>query len=87
MEPEAKPKVTVAAVALGIVAIGILAWWYYSNKDKTPSARDSQTLGEEVAGQTQTPTDSVPEVNPYKADTNPFEKANPLKDVYRNPFE
>lgn len=87
MEPEGKPKVAVAAVALGAVVIGVLVWWYYTNKDKTPSAQDSQTLGEEIAGQTQTPTDSVPEVNPYKADTNPFEKANPLKDIYKNPFE
>ncbi|MBI2454457.1 MAG: hypothetical protein HYV54_02725, partial [Parcubacteria group bacterium] len=87
MEPESKPKLATAAVAVVVIIAGVLVWWYYSNKDKTPSAQDSPTLGEQISGQTQTPTDSVPDVNPYKkAETNPFQKANPLKDVYKNPF-
>jgi len=86
MESEAKSKMTVAVAALVLIAAGIYVWRYYSNNPKVPSAQDSQTLGEEIAGQTQMPTDSVPNVNPYEAETNPFEKANPLKGIYKNPF-
>lgn len=87
MEPQEKSKVAMAVVAVIVIAAAIYAWWYYSNNPKTPSAQDAETLGEQISGQTQTPSDSVPEVNPYKtAESNPFEKANPLKDVYKNPF-
>lgn len=82
-----KLNLVIAIVVIAVVIIGVYLWWYYSNNPKAPSAQDSETLGEQVSGQTQTPTDSMPDVNPYEADTNPFEKTNPLKDVYKNPFE
>ena len=82
------PKSTrlIAGVVILIVIVGGYLWFKY--KDKTaPEAGTEATLGEQVSDQTQTPTDSVPNVNPYEAETNPFEKANPLKDIYKNPFE
>ena len=81
-----KSNLVIAVVVIAVVIIGGYLWWYYSNNPKAPSVQDSETLGEQVSGQTQTPTDSVPDVNPYKAETNPFEKANPLKNIYKNPF-
>lgn len=87
MEPESKPKLATGVVVGVVIIAGLLAWWYYAGREVSPAAQESQTLGEEIAGQTETPADSVPDVNPYKtAESNPFEKANPLKDVYKNPF-
>ena len=80
----AKSKVGVSVLVLGVIVLGLYLAWHYSQKgggDKT-----APTLGQQISGQTQTPTDSVPDVNPYKTKTNPFEKANPLKNIYKNPF-
>ena len=88
MDPEidsaAKSKVGVAVLVLIVVALGFYLIWRYSQKSGEPKV--APTLGEQVSGQVQTPTQSVPNVNPYEAETNPFEKANPLKNIYKNPF-
>ena len=82
------PKSTLA-MAVGVIALLVVGGYLlFKYKDEPKStAEDSATLGEQVSSRTETPVDSVPNVNPYKtAETNPFEKANPLKDVYKNPF-
>ncbi|MFY9493393.1 MAG: hypothetical protein WAP55_02880 [Minisyncoccia bacterium] len=89
MDPEidsaAKSKVGVAVLVLIVVALGFYLIWRYSQKGGEEKT-SAPTLGEQVSGQVQTPTESVPNVNPYEAETNPFEKANPLKNIYKNPF-
>ena len=39
-------------------------------------------------GQVHNSAERLPDINPYDAQTNPFEAAatNPFKDVYKNPF-
>ena len=84
MEDSGKQKPALAIGIIILLALGFYLAWRYSKGgvENTPP-----TLGEQVSDQTQTPTDSVPNVNPYKTETNPFEKANPLKNIYKNPFE
>ncbi len=80
----AKSKIGVAVLVLAMIVLGFYLIWNYSQKGG--EEKTAPTLGEQVSDQTQTPTDSVPDVNPYKTETNPFEKANPLKNIYKNPF-
>ena len=85
MEPEKKSKL--AMVILGIIVIvlvGGFLWWKYKGR---PLEEAVPTLGSTISNEVKAPEDAVPDVNPYKAETNPFEKANPFSDVYKNPFE
>lgn len=83
MEPEKKPKIAMLILVIVVIAgIGYLVLKYKGpKKEAVPD-----TLGAKISDQIQAPAEGVPDVNPYKANTNPFEKANPFKDVYKNPF-
>ncbi|MDP3799869.1 MAG: hypothetical protein Q8Q90_00395 [bacterium] len=86
MEPEKRPKKTM--IILGIIVmllvVGFVLWKY---KGRPQQQDEVPTLGSTISNEVKAPTDAVPDVNPYKAETNPFEKANPYSNVYKNPFE
>lgn len=87
MDPEeaGKSKVGMSIGAVILVALGLYLVWSYSKNGG--GQKTAPTLGEKVSGEVApTPAESVPDVNPYKTETNPFEKANPLKNIYKNPF-
>ncbi len=89
-----KKLIPIVAVVLILLAGGV-GFWYWSQRKaaapKTTTALSNQlspagaedTLGGQIIGKTQNPLEG--ELPP----TNPFEKTetNPLKNVYRNPFE
>ena len=92
MNFKSKPMVLVSVIIAVIIAAA--GFWYWSQKraavpattapfgELTP-AEAKNTLGGQILGKIQNPLEG--ELPP----TNPFEKTetNPLKDVYRNPFE
>lgn len=85
MEPEKKSKTAMITIGIivVIVVLGLILWKYKSRTIE----EDVPTLGQKISEEVKAPADAVPDVNPYKAETNPFEKANPFSDVYKNPFE
>ncbi|MBI4114811.1 MAG: hypothetical protein HY445_03140 [Candidatus Niyogibacteria bacterium] len=92
MDFKSKPTFFISIVI--VIIIAAIGFWYWQSKKAVPrrtvapfseltpaEARD--TLGGQILGKTQNPLEG--ELPP----TNPFEETetNPLKDVYRNPFE
>ncbi|MDI6883425.1 MAG: hypothetical protein QMC93_03120 [Patescibacteria group bacterium] len=76
-----------------VFAILILAGFYIYQKKTAPFKEEVKKetpsgLGGQIYEKIQNPAEKIPQTNPYKAKTNPFEetKTNPFKDVYRNPF-
>ena len=80
------PKTKLAVVVIVIIALIVIGYLWSKYKSKTVPI-ESPTLGQQISNQVQNPGGQVPDVNPYNAKTNPFEKANPLKNIYKNPFE
>lgn len=91
---ENKQKTIIIAVTAALIIATGIGFWYWQSKNVTPQtttalfnqlspAEAKDTLGGQILGKTQNPLEG--ELPP----TNPFEKTetNPLKDVYRNPFE
>ena len=89
-----KKLIPIVAVALIFLAGGAGFWYWSQRKVSTPETTTApfseltpteakDTLGGQIIGKTQNPLEG--ELPP----TNPFEKTetNPLKNVYRNPFE
>ncbi|MDP3764086.1 MAG: hypothetical protein Q8Q95_00490 [bacterium] len=85
MEPEKKPKLGMMILGIVVVVLIGFLWWKY--KGRPQQEETVPTLGQKISDEVKAPSDAVPDVNPYKAETNPFEKANPFSDVYKNPFE
>ena len=80
------PKTKLAVVVIVVIALIVIGYLWSKYKSKTAPI-ESPTLGQQISNQVQNPGGQVPDVNPYNAKTNPFEKANPLKNIYKNPFE
>ncbi len=95
MEPnntESSPLKNRVNLAIAIVAVAALIllgvwWWQKSQKTETlPAAQIGEEkpagLGGQLYESVKNPVEGkVPETNPFKTETNP------LKDVYKNPFE
>lgn len=83
---ENRVKLVAAAVlALVLVAAGI---WYWQSRRTEPEP--GPTIGSEIFEKAQDPLkDELPETNPFRAETNPFEKTevNPFVGTYENPFD
>lgn len=92
--PPVSNKKKVIIVGVIILAVLVLAGFYIYQSGQWRTKEEVKkegpvSLGEQIYGQVQNPAEKIPETNPYKAQTNPFEetKTNPFKDVYKNPFE
>lgn len=85
MELEKTPKkaVIILGVIVALLVVGFVLWKY---KGRSQQQETVPTLGSTISNEVKAPADAVPNVNPYKANTNPFEKANPYSGVYKNPF-
>ncbi|MEK7629740.1 MAG: hypothetical protein AAB394_04500 [Patescibacteria group bacterium] len=85
MEPEKSPKKAMVILSIIVVLLvaGFVLWKY---KGRPQQQDEVPTLGSTISNEVKAPADAVPDVNPYKAETNPFEKANPYTGVYKNPF-
>lgn len=93
---QSKQKISIiGAVAILVIASGVV-FWYVSSSQRIEAPLEPQTLtkessvdeakdtlGGQILGKTQNPLEGELPA------TNPFEKTetNPLKDVYKNPFE
>lgn len=93
LDIESGVKETPAVGKIGIIVLVLVilaASWYYWSKVKNRNGGNvpGDTLGAKISDKLASPTDKVPDVNPYKANINPFgeAKTNPLKDIYKNPF-
>lgn len=80
--------ITMVAIVVAVVLILLGVWWW--QKDQKTEIAPGEPIGEEKpAGlgselyeSVNNPVEGkVPETNPFKTETNP------LKDVYKNPFE
>lgn len=75
-------------VALMLIAAGgYLYWSYQTQKAEIPEEAVKQPLSTTTAG-------TLPEINPQSnpvenkiPEVNPVERANPFKNIYKNPFE
>ncbi len=87
MEEETKNTLPKSAIVIAILALaigGFLIWKYGLNKKTTPvrSVEEAATAGVLPA--------ITPIANPVGGklpELNPVQKANPFKDIYKNPFE
>lgn len=77
-------------IAVVVIAVLVLvgAWWWQKNKKfeaippQTTEEQKPAGLGGQLYESVSNPVEGkVPETNPFKTETNP------LKDVYKNPFE
>lgn len=87
MEEETNNMLPKSAIVIAILALaigGFLIWKYGLNKKATPvrSVEEAATAG------------VLPEITPIAnpvggklPELNPVQKANPFKDIYKNPFE
>ena len=91
MENKRKTIIVVAVAALVIAAAGF--WYWQSKKAVTVTTRAlfselspaeaKDTLGGQIIRKIQNPLEGeLPLINPFEKT-----ETNPLKDVYRNPFE
>jgi len=80
MEGKKRKMIWAGSVALLFLA-GLLVWGWQSQKTPPlPPQPPKETVGQEIGG-TVNPAEKLPETNPFKTKTNPFEN------VYKNPFE
>ncbi len=87
MEEETNSALPKSAVVIAILALaigGFLIWKYGLNKKAAPARSVEEAA---IAG-------VLPEITPIAnpvggklPELNPVEKANPFKDIYKNPFE
>lgn len=88
----------ILAVAAAIIIIGYGAWKFFGVKSQPTMVPQSTSQGQAPApqpgGTEATSTyGTLPEIesvtNPLeeKPDLNPVDRANPFKDIYKNPFE
>lgn len=88
INPEQKNNMNLI-IAVIVIAVLILAgawWWQKNKKPETTSPQIGEQepagLGGQLYESVNNPIEGkVPETNPFKTETNP------LKDVYKNPFE
>lgn len=86
---QSRPRlIAVGVVVIVLAAAGI---WYWQRRQSAPPAETpAQTIGGELFEKAQNPLkDELPQTNPFKAKTNPFENAetNPFIGTYENPFD
>jgi flagellar basal body-associated protein FliL len=90
VQPTNSKKILLVIITITIAAVLIIGGFFIYKKyyQKAPATEQPQTLGGQIYEQIQNPAEKIPETNPFKAKTNPFEEAktNPFKDVYKNPF-
>lgn len=87
MEEETNNALPKSAIVIAILALaigGFLIWRYGLNKKAVParSVEEAATAG--------VLPEITPITNPVGAklpELNPVQKANPFKDIYKNPFE
>ena len=83
-----KAKLTVAVVlAILLIAAGA---WYWRARRALPPPPPPPSLGGEIFEKAQNPLkDELPQTNPFKAETNPFQntETNPFIGTYENPFD
>lgn len=85
----------IGAIAILVIAAGVVFWYMSANRrmenplkqqtlTKELSPEEAQdTLGGQILGKTQNPIEGeLPATNPFEET-----ETNPLKDIYRNPFE
>ncbi len=87
---DSKSKVlNIGVVVALLVVVGVGFWLWSQRKAPTPEmsikelspAEAEETLGGQIIGKTQNPIKGqLPETNPFQSE------ANPLKDIYKNPF-
>lgn len=81
----------IAVVVIILTAAGYFIWKKYKAQPAAPAAPkiEESGLGSQLYEEIKSPTENIPETNPFEAKTNPFEEAktNPFKDIYKNPFE
>lgn len=84
-----------------ILMVGILIFVGLSGKPKpsetkqpglspAPQIKEGEEgLGGEIYEKVQNPGEKLPQVNPFEAQTNPFQEAktNPFEGGYKNPFK
>lgn len=81
----------IAGIVVVLIAIAGYYYWqkYYRKVAPIETVKPPQTFGEQISKQAVTnPAEKIPQTNPYKAKTNPFEevKTNPFQGGYKNPF-
>lgn len=87
-----KKLILISIVALAIIIVAsYFVWQKYKTPELTPEEASLKKAGEAAEKITESATKGVlPSIqtNPLenKPDVNPADKANPFKDVYKNPF-
>lgn len=90
-----KQKTIIIAVAVALVIVAGIVFWYGPKSKQSPSVpspqiqelpqdtpQEAPTLGSEIFEKTQNPLKGqVPETNPFKEQKNPFDT------IYQNPFQ
>lgn len=83
-----KAPVIVGFVVLIAALIVVLWLWQKSRVPEAPSeeavVEEPAGLGAEISGKTQGAQEAIQAPVP---ETNPFKKANPFTDAYKNPFQ
>ncbi|MEK7546789.1 MAG: hypothetical protein AAB536_01265 [Patescibacteria group bacterium] len=75
-------KLISIVVAVLVLAVGGVGFWYWSKSKQAPSSEGVPSLGSEIFDKTQNQLQGqVPDTNPFKEQKNPFDT------IYKNPFE
>lgn len=91
-EMEAKNKNLILFIAIILIAAGGYFYWkYQSQKVEIPEEIPKETVKQPLSTTT---AGTLPEINPQSnpvenkiPEINPVERANPFKNIYKNPFE
>lgn len=82
--------VFIGGLILAVLIAGAAAFWYWKKTAATPEEKAAESAEKAVESATQ---GTLPEINPLSnpldkiPEINPVEKANPFKDIYKNPFK
>ncbi len=79
-------KLPIIAIFAVVIIAALAFWWWQNGKEaevlQLPETEQPASLGSQIYESVSNPVGGkVPETNPFKTETNP------LKDVYKNPFE
>lgn len=83
---KAKAQVVIGIIVLVVVLV-VVTWLWQRSRSSVPApepVEEPAGLGAEILEKTQSAQEKVQEPVP---ETNPFKKANPFSDAYKNPFE
>lgn len=79
----------IAGLILAVLIAVAAGFWYWKKAAGTPEEKAAESAEKAVESATQ---GTLPEINPLSnpldkiPEVNPVEKANPFKDIYKNPF-